>query len=250
MTGTTPERDALAAEWALRILADDEARDARALEVSDAGFALAVAAWEEAFAPLFDEIAPVEPDPAMLDRILAGIARLRLAEGPAAPSAANDDAVSVRRGLRFWRGTAAAMTALAASLALVLGLRAGRETAPAPQPVPVALAVAAIAPAEPTTGPPLAIVSYDRTSRSLVVTPAAIGGAAGRARELWVVPASGKPRSLGLVQSGTRRIVLADSLARELTGSPTLAISDEQAGGSRTGSPVGPVVATGKLLPV
>lgn len=244
MTDVPAELDMLAAELALRVLPDDDAREARVLEASDPGFAAAVAAWDAVLEPLFDELAPVEPDAAVWPRIAAAVT----ARQPDV-SDVTDNVVPFARRLGVWRAAAAGMTAIAASLALVIGLGTSPE-APVTRPASTELLIASIVPAAPGAGPPLAVVSYDRILQSLVVTPAALDVPASRARELWVVPASGKPRSLGLLASASRRIVLAEDLAREFAGVPTLAISDEQPGGSRTGAPVGPVIATGKLLRV
>lgn len=239
----SPEQDARAAEYALRLLDGDEVREAEALERADPAFAAAVAAWEEWLAALWNEVVPVEPGGALWPRISAAIT----------PARGVDNVVALRRKVGVWRALAAAATALAASLALVIGFRAREEVAPSPSPSsdagPRPVLATAITPTRP--GPPLAVASYDRPSRSLLVTPATLSVAPGRTFELWVISASGTPRSLGILEPGpARRIVLADALAARFLGTPTLAISDERAGGSRTGLPEGAVVATGKLLPV
>jgi anti-sigma-K factor RskA len=73
-------------------------------------------------------------------------------------------------------------------------------------------------------------------------------GDARHSHELWVIPADGTPRSLGTLgtdkQSHKR---LADTLATLLQQGATIAISVEPRGGSPTGSPTGPVVASGAL---
>jgi len=104
------ERDLLAAEHALGLLEGEEARRARLLAASDPDFAESVARWEARLAPLGDEIAAAAPDPRLRDRILAAIAT--------APGA-GDNVVVLRRTLRRWRILAGAMTAVAASLALL-----------------------------------------------------------------------------------------------------------------------------------
>ena len=68
------------------------------------------------------------------------------------------------------------------------------------------------------------------------------------AHELWVIPAGGKPRSLGTMRDGKQmHMELADALARLLQQGATIAISVEPPGGSPTGAPTGPVVAAGAL---
>ena len=73
-------------------------------------------------------------------------------------------------------------------------------------------------------------------------------GAAGNDHELWVIPAGGKPLSLGLLRSGApQRLVLPMRLAPYFRDRSTLAVSVEPVGGSKTGQPTGPVIAAGEL---
>jgi anti-sigma-K factor RskA len=66
--------------------------------------------------------------------------------------------------------------------------------------------------------------------------------------ELWVIPAGGKPRSLGVMPDARQtHMQLADALAELMQEGATVAISVEPRGGSPTGSPTGPVVASGAL---
>lgn len=229
------EEDLAAAELALRLLDGDELRAARVRENADPAFASAVSGWDEALMPLLDDLAPVEPHGRVWTRIAASLALLT----------PDNTVVALRGKLRFWRA-AAALTAMAAALALAIGMRAARNVPSAAAPAEAGeLLIAAIKPADASA---MAVASYDRRGQTLLVTPVALSVAAGRSCELWVVPASGPPRSLGLIAPGaTRRIALADDLARLFAGKATLAISDEPEGGSRTGSPTGPVLATGTL---
>ncbi|WP_184060625.1 anti-sigma factor domain-containing protein, partial [Sphingomonas aerophila] len=81
---------------------------------------------------------------------------------------------------------------------------------------------------------------------SRIIRVAAIETPRGRVAELWRIGADGVPRSLGLLATGQ-----ATQLSlRPRTGpglGETLAISIEPSGGSPTGAPTGPVVATGVL---
>ena len=68
------------------------------------------------------------------------------------------------------------------------------------------------------------------------------------AHELWVIPEGGKPHSLGTMARGRQmHMRLADALAQLLQQGATIAISVEPPGGSPTGAPTGPVVASGAL---
>lgn len=232
---TDHEDDLLAAEMALGLLGDGALAAARVREARDPQFAALVAEWNERLMPLLDAIEPVEPPSSVWDRIAASLAT---------PNFGN--VVELKRRVRFWRGAAAALTAVAASLAIVVGFRAADRVRPAPQQNAASeTLVAAIAPED---APTMAVISFDRAAASLIVTPAALTPVPGHSHELWLVPATGDPRSLGLVAPGeARRIAVAGDIAGLFGSEVTLAISAEQEGGSRTGTPGGPIVATGKL---
>lgn len=231
-----PEDDLLAAELALRLLDGDALAAARDREARDPAFAAAVASWNEALAPLLDG-ADVAPDAGVWTRIATSLALQR----------PDTNVVALGRKVRFWRTATAGLTALAASFAIILGVRALDSAPPATAPAATS-GETLIATVVPEGAPAMAVIAFERTSKSLIVTPAALTPVPGRSHELWVVPATGDPRSLGLIAPGAaRRIALADDLAGLFGSQATLAISAEQEGGSRTGSPGGPIVATGKL---
>jgi len=66
--------------------------------------------------------------------------------------------------------------------------------------------------------------------------------------ELWVIEGKNPPRSLGVIDIavGRSQTIPRDRLAGLKPGA-ILAISIEPTGGSPTGAPTGPVIATGKL---
>ena len=69
--------------------------------------------------------------------------------------------------------------------------------------------------------------------------------------ELWMLPKSGNPRSLGLLpRSGELDRELSAELAAALANAGAIAVSLEPAGGSTTGLPTGPVVHTAELRSV
>jgi anti-sigma-K factor RskA len=77
---------------------------------------------------------------------------------------------------------------------------------------------------------------------------------AGKALELWVLPApgvnNGQPVSLGLLPArGAERRALTDAQRAALAGAKQLAVSLEPAGGSPTGLPTGPVLHVASLAP-
>lgn len=233
----TPEDDVLAAELALRLLSEAELDQARVREAAEPAFAAAVDEWNARLMPWLDAVEPVQPDAGLWPRILAAID----------PQSTSANVVKIRRKLFGWRDAGFALSGIAAALLLTVALRGPETVAPPPAARASDLSIATVTPEGGTSA--LAVVSYDRASASLIVTPAGLAPRTGRSYELWVIAAAGgDPKSLGVIQgANARRIVLADDLAANFAGIPTIAISEEQPGGSRTGTPVGPVIATGKL---
>ena len=234
------ERDLRAAEYVLGLLDAREMREARVLAATDPEFAEAVALWENRLAPLLDEVPGIEPAADMWSRIERAI--------PAGP-AGDENVVRFGRSLRRWRAFAGGMTAIAASLALLVGYQALRE---APIPVPAAqsapVLVASLSSEQANTS---LSVAYEPRRSSLLVTPGRLTGAPGHDHELWIIPAGGSPVSLGLVRAGApARIQVPARLAPHFRTRSTIALSVEPVGGSPTGQPTGPVVAAGELVTI
>lgn len=240
----TDERNDLAAEYALGILSGDELAQARALADGDASFRADVARWRGRLAPLLDEVEPATPPRDLWLAIDKRIER----------SSTAGNVIELRRGMRRWRATAGAMSAIAASLALVLLVRPGPSPVPAPNP-PAPAVRPVTAPLVAALGDPKegtkVVASWDAASQQLVlVVSGHLAADPHRSHELWVIPAGGKPRSLGTLSSNKQmHVQLANALADLLQQGATIAISVEPAGGSPTGAPTGPVVASGALTP-
>ena len=71
-----------------------------------------------------------------------------------------------------------------------------------------------------------------------------------KAFELWMLPESGQPVSMGLlpVSGGSVSRALPAGLLALLKQSKGIAVSIEPAGGSPTGLPTGPVVHTARIV--
>jgi anti-sigma-K factor RskA len=238
---TPEERDQLAAEYALGLLEGEELARARALAAADPDFSADVARWSGRLAPLLDEVEPVAPPPHVLGAIEQRIAAPQT-ERQAQPS----NVVQLRRRLNVWRGFAVGASALAASLALVLVTRPEPvvQTPPAREaPAPMV----AMMEAEDTDA--RLVATWDPADRSLVVAAAAgVQAVSTHSHELWVIPADGTPRSMGVMPAGrAMHVRVAGPMAGRLAEGSTLALSVEPAGGSPTGQPTGPVIAAGKL---
>ncbi|MEO7239781.1 MAG: anti-sigma factor [Sphingomicrobium sp.] len=235
MTVTPQERDQLAGEYALGLLDGDELAQARGLMAQDAEFRALVARWNGRLVPLLDEVAPVAPSAAVwrgIERSLRG----------------GDNVVALKQRVTVWRGLTAAATALAASLAVVV------VTRPAPPPAPPAsVTVPAPAPMVAMLGDEAEgmkmVASWDPANRRLMVAATAkLPADPTHAHELWVIPVDGTPRSLGTMPAGPKmRMDVAAPMAAQFGEGVMLAISQEPMGGSPTGLPTGPVIASGKL---
>ena len=243
------ERDLLAAELALGLLDGAERAEAERLLGTDPHFSFAFHAWQERLAPLADEAGEASPGANVWDRIEAELG----AEAAPASNFVASNVVQLRRKLGVWRGYGAGMTALAASLALLLGYQVTSQQAPTivqPQPQAPAPRVLVAALASEEADSSLSI-AYNPAARDLLVTPARLEPAAGHDHELWIIPPGGTPVSLGLVRTGaSQRVPVRPEYEPHFRARSTLAVSVEPTGGSRTGQPTGPVIAAGELLPV
>lgn len=232
MSQLPEERQQLAAEFALGALSGDDLARANALMASDADFRREVARWGARLAPMLDEVEAVEPPAALQARIEARLA--------------NPVVSILTRKVKMWRGISAGITAIAASLALVLlvGPQQRKAAPTATLPPMVAMLGDAQAPAK-------MMAAWDPQRRTLtVMAPQATPAEAGHSHELWVIPADGTPRSLGVMpDSAKMQMVVGEPMLGAFGEGITLAVSVEPAGGSTTGAPTGPVIASGKLQP-
>jgi anti-sigma-K factor RskA len=212
----------------LGVLGPAERREAEQRLAHDSAFAEEVAAWEQRLGALADTVASEPPPDASWPRIARKVGiRARMPRRE-----------SVWRSLPFWRTFAAGSAALAAaSIALLTFV----VTAPPKRTAPLLASLAT------SSGQPGFVVTVDADDKSVVVVPTAILSSDQRAMELWLIPPGDKPHSLGLVAPGQPvRLGVPSDLAASLTADAALAVSLEPAGGSPTGQPTGPIVASGK----
>lgn len=226
----------LAAEYALGVLHGTELARARELVLSSRDFAQSVEDWQHALAPIGDEATKQEPDPSLWSRIESAL------------RASSDDdlgkVVQLNRQLRRWRTISFAATAAAAILLLLVVNPSQEVTTPGRmESAPVLIAALS----SEQSGTSLS-AAYDPTRQSLLITPGVLKGAAGHQHELWIIPAGGKPVAVGLIAaSEPQRLQLENAILPHFRNQSTLAVSVEPVGGSRTGQPTGPVIASGKL---
>ena len=229
--------EALAMDYALGALARDARRNVETRLRSDPAFRALVEAWQADLAPLDAQTAPLPPPPAVWEAIAAEIT-------PTRARVATPERPSLWNSLALWRSLAMAGTA-AAAIAIVTV-----TSPPAIEPgVPPQLLVAALAGAD---GTPLLSAAYDPLRGAGVLTPATQrDDATDKSPELWVIEGKNPPRSLGVIDiAGPNRHAISTKQLTGLAPGSVLAISIEPLGGSTTGAPTGPVVATGVLTAI
>jgi anti-sigma-K factor RskA len=218
-----PEDDLLAAELALGVLEGAERTTAVQRAARDRAFARLVEAWEQRLAPWAAEIREVSPPPEVWDRISSALPAQTTRNG-------------LWHSLYFWRGLSFAAGALAAACLvglIYLGTLTPRQ--------------ALIATIE-GGGQRHFVATIDSVRGTVAVVPAAFSADATRVPELWLIPPDGRPRALGLLRADqTVVLALPPELATLAKNNAVLAVSLEPPGGSTTGLPTGPVIATGKL---
>ena len=229
------EQESLAQEFALGLLGGEELRAAASRVAADPKFAGEIARWRGRLAPMLDEIVPTDPPSGLWSRID------KLTADP------DSNVIMLRRRVSRWRIAAAGMTALAASLGAALYLQP--RAVPLPPTVDHVAAPPLVAMLGPSERATKVVVSWDPSARQLVLAvPGDMPADARHSHELWVIPANGKPHSLGTMPDGKKmHMRLVDALADLLQQGATIAISVEPKGGSPTGQPTGPVVASGAL---
>jgi len=216
--------DALAAEYALGVLPEDERQGVADRIANDRAFARLVESWEARLAPMAEQYR-VAPPPAAaktaLDRRLFGEA--------AKPG--------FWQNLTVWRTLAGAL----AALLLLIAVPVLRSTLTPEAPQLVALLSA--------EGSPVSYLAvYEPKTGAVALSRVGAAQPGDRDFELWVINTDKAPVSMGVIPPGeTTRVALNDALRGQVQAGAKLAISDEPKGGSPTGQPTGPVVALGEL---
>jgi anti-sigma-K factor RskA len=230
--------DRLAAEYVSGLLRGPARRRFEALLPAHPALRGAVRAWQDRLMPLTAVVEPQRPSPMVWQRIEGRI-------GGAAASvatAASEAPAGWWRQLAFWRGFSAVAGVAVLALTVLLA-----NPGPVQPPIVVVLSAAAPEPGSPAGAvmPASFVASISADGRAMVTKPLVnVSMEANRALELWSLPPSGAPRSLGLIAADKATVV---KRGKVLEGTSALAVSLEPAGGSPTGAPTGPVLYVGKL---
>lgn len=213
-------RRALAADYAIGLMAAPARRRFEQLLLDDAVLRAELAQWQESLASLTGAL-PEHPVP---DRVWQGItARIE-------PQVLH---VPEKRPFWNWLRVTAALCSIV--LLVFLGSLYNRDDARY-------RATLLTADAQPA-------LKVEAHADYLQVEPLTLAAVdADRSLELWAIPADGKPISLGVIPAGGKGKVELNEVQKALIGKPiALAVSLEPKGGSPTGQPTGPVLYQGAL---
>ena len=223
--------DRLAAEYVSGLLRGPARRRFEALLPAHPLLRGAVRAWQDRLMPLTAVVEPQAPSPELWKRIEKHIR--------GATSAAP---VGWWRQLAFWRGFSALAGVATLALAVMLANPGATQA-----PIVVVLSAATPAPGSPagSVAPASFVASISADGRAMVTKPLInVSMASNRSLELWSLPPSGAPRSLGVIAADKATVVKRGEV---LEGTDALAVTLEAAGGSPDGKPHGPVLYVGKL---
>ncbi len=215
----------LAGEYVLGLLDAAEQATAHARVATDSAFAAEVDAWRERLASMASGA-----DTAAPDHIWTKI------DG-ALPRITGQD--TGRGKLRLWQGLAVASMAVAAYLGVLLWVQPFVPNIDTPSPLVAALGS--------ENGKAAITARYDMQNGELLLTPVSLD--TGQLYpELWIVPADGKARSLGMMAVDKPTLVAVTPEMREfMAAGGTLAITPEPEGGAPGGTATGPIIASGKI---
>ena len=225
MTVMTEEDFALAGEYVLGLL--DAGQDAIVIAriATDSDFAAEVEAWRLRLNPLLgpEQAPPVE----LWSKIEKAL-----------PADTLQDVGTNK--LTFWR----ALTGISMTSAIFMGILLLQKPVPSPTTVAPAPMIAALG---SENGNAAITARYDSAQGTMLLTPVALDTGA-LYPELWVVPADGKARSLGMIKSNKpTEMIVSPDMRQFMNEGAVLAITPEQAQGAPDGIATGPILASGKI---
>ncbi len=237
------ERDALAGEYVLGCLPDDDRAAGDALLDREPAWRAAVGAWQDRLLGLTAQAAPVDPSPLLWRRIEQALPAPPVAMPSAAPTA--NAATRARAAppwwqrLPVWQGVSA--LALAASVWMAV-LLVGRT----PEPAGARYLAVLQSPTDQATG---WIVEVQAGGQVRLLPVADTGPVpAGRSLQFWTKPqGAAGPTSLGLVRAG-QRVSLPASRLPGVGPQQLFEITLEPESGSPLDRPTGPILYVGRTV--
>lgn len=223
-------RSRLASEYVLGTMRGPTRRRFEEYLKRDPALRAEVVRWEEHLSPLAERLDPVDPPARVWQRIEMRLDRATRRREPAKAAG------GLWQSIAFWRGLGLAATGLATILLVTTF-----SLKPAgPEPILTAVLAEDSNAVRLFIEQPKANVLKVRMIKPWTNGP-------DKAHELWVIPAGGAPRSVGVINShGDTQISLAGLDARLAEGA-LFAVSIEPPGGSTTGAPTGKVVCKGTI---
>jgi anti-sigma-K factor RskA len=221
--------DRLAAEYVLGTLRGPARRRFEALLPAHPALNRAMLDWQRRVDALSVSVPAVPPSP----RVWQGVQQ-RLFQHTVQP------VVRWWQKLVLWQAAAGMAAVAAISLGVVL------SQPPVTQPPIVVVMAAQSAAVEAGVQPVAFVAGVSPDGAHLVLKPLddTQQRYLNRALELWAVPPSGAPRSLGLLAADGTAKIQREHL---LDNTAAFAVSVEPPGGSPTGAPTGPIISVGAL---
>ncbi len=254
--------DRIAANYALGTLRGGARRRFEAISRENATVRAAALVWQGRLSGMTELQSPILPTPAIWTRIQnmvlaerdAVAMQLARQSGQANVGGMTSWLGSLWQGLWVWRGAAAA-GALATVMAVVtgFGLRdqldiRGKQVDELSAQLKVAPKIEYVAVLVDAKSAETMLVTFDSKSQNLVLQR--VGDyveASDKSLQLWALPNSGGPRSLGVL--GGEKVLRLATAEGDVKQVPTLAISLEPKGGvPSAGGPTGPVLFKGALI--
>ncbi|RYE96495.1 MAG: hypothetical protein EOO78_21260 [Oxalobacteraceae bacterium] len=199
---------------------------------------------------LAEQIAPVNVPDYVWARIGSALGFGPAVRKPVAPERGSFwDSIGVWR----WLSVGGFATAAVCAIALFSALRTPEPVAPTQVAVtPPVVTPAAAVPMSSTLsrddGKPGFVATVDQSNGHLTITPLDPVVEQGRVQELWLIPADGTPRSLGIVSAERAQSSLVpEEWLALLDARAILAITLEPPGGGPGGKPSGPITAKGAI---
>ena len=268
MTGLSQEDIALAGEYVLGLL-DKEARaEASARAANDTEFAAEIQAWQERLTPMLagkEEVAPdhvwqniVQKLPAndslrasesksgswrnigfISGGIAAAFAAIFFIQQPNLTGISQEDATDMSEVAAESADMAADVPAVSAERAMEAAAEAEPEAADAP--------VILTASVDGGNGANIVRARYNSGSKILLMDAVSLKTAP-LYPEIWIVPADGKARSLGMIKtSGQTQLKINSEMQQYIYDGADIVITPEPQGGAPGGVATGPAIALGKL---
>jgi anti-sigma-K factor RskA len=257
--------DRLAANYALGTLRGGARRRFETISRDNATVRAAALVWQGRLSGMTELQSPILPSPAVWTRIqnmvqterdAVAMQQARQSGQVKGESLTSDTSwlSSIWQGLWVWRSAAAA-GALATVLAVVTGFSLrdqldirGKQVDELSAQLKVAPKIEYVAVLVDAKSAETMLVTFDSKSQNLVLQR--VGDyqeASDKSLQLWALPNSGGPRSLGVL--GGDKVLRLATAEGDVKQVPTLAISLEPKGGVPSeGGPTGPVLFKGALI--